>query len=161
MKIYIQKLWTTKNTFFLALDLIHFFLVWSFHQAYKPNVQRSETLFQFRENYSKAKILCHVCNNVNIFQKLSRKIPWPCMCLHFIKYTKKLSFLNGTIRILIQVLFFSPKIVPFLFLHTLLELLVFELQCTKSQNNYVQCMNLLTELYCFLKGSTIAIGYRI
>ena len=82
MKIYIQKLWTTNNTFFLALDLIRdfitkilkygkffkaLFLVWSFHQAYKPNVQRSETLFQFRENYSKAKILCHVCNNVNIF----------------------------------------------------------------------------------------------
>ena len=83
MKIYIQKLWTTNDTFFLALDLIRdfitkilkygkffkaLFLVWSFHQANKPNVQRSETLvFQFRENYSKVKILCHVCNNVNIF----------------------------------------------------------------------------------------------
>ena len=95
--------------------LKHFFLVWSFHQAYKPNVQRSETLFQFRENYSKAKILCHVCNNVNIFQKLSRKIPWPCMCLHFIKYTKKLSFLNGTIRILIKYYFFLQKSCRFYF----------------------------------------------
>ena len=86
------------------------------------------------------------------------------MAMHvsaFYKVYKKIVILEWYNSNFNKVLFFSPKIVPFLFLHTLLELLVFELQCTKSQNNYVQCMNLLTELYCFLKGSTIAIGYRI
>ena len=86
------------------------------------------------------------------------------MAMHvsaFYKVYKKIVILEWYNSNFNKVLFFSPKIVPFLFLHTLLELLVFELQCTKSQNNYVQCMNILTELYCFLKGSTIAIGYRI
>ena len=66
------------------------------------------------------------------------------MAMHvsaFYKVYKKIVILEWYNSNFNKVLFFSPKIVPFLFLHTLLELLVFELQCTKSQNNYVQCMN--------------------
>ena len=60
------------------------------------------------------------------------------MAMHvsaFYKVYKKIVILEWYNSNFNKVLFFSPKIVPFLFLHTLLELLVFELQCTKSQNN--------------------------
>ena len=78
------------------------------------------------------------------------------MAMHvsaFYKVYKKIVILEWYNSNFNKVLFFSPKIVPFLFLHTLLELLVFKLQCTKSQNNYVQCMNrYINRIILFSKG---------